>query len=52
MRVLRFLPLFSKKSRKGSTGILPMDPREQELLDRQRAAREIHNTTSNRKDER
>ncbi len=49
MRVLRFLPLFSKKSRKGLTRILPMDPREQDLLDRLRASREIHDEREPRK---
>jgi hypothetical protein len=52
MRVLRFLPFFPRRAGKRSTGILPMDPREQDLLDRLRATREIHDTTSNRKDQR
>lgn len=51
MRVLRFLPFLSRRARKGSTGILPIDPREEELLARQRAAREIQEATTNRKDE-
>ncbi len=41
MRWLRFLPFRPLRPRKGATGILPIDPREEELLARQRAAREI-----------
>lgn len=41
MRILRFLPFFPRRAGKSSTGILPIDPREEELLARQKAAREI-----------
>ena len=47
MRVLRLLPFLTRQRRKGSTGILPIDPREQELLDRQRVARGIHEEKRN-----
>lgn len=49
MRVLRFLPFFPRRAGKRSTGILPMDPREQDLLDRLRATREIHDDRRARK---
>ena len=42
MRLLRLLPFLPRKRRSPPTAILPLDPREEELLARQRAARGIH----------
>lgn len=49
MRFLRLLPLFRRPRGPGSK-ILPLDPAEQKLLDRQRAARGIRSTQTDRKD--